>query len=1116
MPKFTPEQKRVVEHDRGNILVSASAGSGKTHTMIERTCRLILDKKAAVNEILAVTFTEAAAAQMREKLRSKLSEKITNDGQTEFIEQLNLIATSDISTLHAFCGRLIRNYFFEVGLTPDFKIADESEAQILKNESIDRTFSEFYDLEEEWFLTLVERHAHGRKDKSLRELIISAYNFCQTEPNPDEVLSRYKEFYSDQGYSALLERYKTSVFEKIENLNIKAEQAAEVFKEEELDKSAALSDSFINHLQKILDEDCLLALSTIGEFTKRMDFDRGLSENATIAKAKILSCKTVLKKMVERFNPRFLDEDGKERAKLLEHTDYLKKVINRFGEIYSEMKREENVLDFNDLEHFALKILSNPEISADVKSKYKYVFVDEYQDTNGVQEEILNRVSNDNLLMVGDVKQSIYGFRGCRPDIFIQKNKDMSASGQAVVKLNENFRSANAVIDTVNAIFNHCMTEEYFGESYKGNSELKSGGQYAQDAVGRAELHFIEKPEKKKTEEEQPRVYDVINASKQEKETETSLTAALVTEIIKQELGKEYYDPKEKRFKNIDYSDVAILTRSRENKYVTDLVKGLRGRGITVVSEVKENVCDFPEISILVAALKLIDCFYQDIPLVTVLKSPIGGFTDEDLMEIAGYYLDQTGDKRSGFSEAFKYYIDNAVNGLSQNLKRFLDYFERIRLVADFAGAFGAIDRLVKEKDLESHLLAMTGGEVRALRLKRFLSAAVVGQKRLTVKEFLLKIETSSEAFGFSECGQDRSVKAMTIHKSKGLEFPVVIVCGLERGFNVMDERGEVLFSREMGLAVKSYDDDKKELDETLLRVVVQDQMRKSMVREEMRLFYVATTRATYSMHLIAENEDSRQDHFSGAECFMDFVPSDMEMTIHNQKDFDFTNLTHETRKVLIANPDKTAFEKMRQNFAFSYPYLAETTLPLKTDVTSVNKREQVEEEQKTFVLFDEETTDIERGNTAHKIMEHLDFSNPDFIGQVKGMIDSGIVSAEQVEKISLEKIENAVKCKALSGLNSKSLYREKGFLVGIEANKLFDTTSQETVVLQGIIDLMVVDGDSLRVIDYKYSQRVKDSLKSKYKKQLELYSYAAEKVLGKKVVSKTIVNLFTGESVDL
>ena len=212
MPDFTPEQKRVVEHDSGNILVSASAGSGKTHTMIERVIRLILEKKARVNEILAVTFTEAAAAQMREKLKNALSKKISDDGKLEFIDQLSLIATSDISTLHAFCARLIRTYFFEVGLTPDFKIADESEAQILKNESIDKAFKELYDQEQEWFLNLIERHAHGRKDKQFRELVVSAYDFLRTEPNSEEILSKYKLYYSNNGYLELLKQYKQTVF----------------------------------------------------------------------------------------------------------------------------------------------------------------------------------------------------------------------------------------------------------------------------------------------------------------------------------------------------------------------------------------------------------------------------------------------------------------------------------------------------------------------------------------------------------------------------------------------------------------------------------------------------------------------------------------------------------------------------------------------------------------------------------------------------------------------------------------------------------------------------------------------------------------------------------------
>lgn len=1118
MPELKKEQAEAVFHERGDILVSASAGSGKTYTMIERVKRLVTEKNVDVSEILAVTFTEASAADMKEKLKKALIEKIGGENDARLVGQLAAVSTADISTLHSFCGRLIRTYFFTAGVSPDFSIIDEADAKVMRRECVDRVFKEFYDSGDERFYDIVDRHASGRSDEKLKELVLKAYSFCDSEAEPEKSYDLFISNYSERGNAFILSEYKRILDGELQDLLLPLEEAIEAFEFSGLAKGKAFVETLYADIKSVLNSDDVYFVKNYENYALKVDFERKLDETLSEYKAEAVAVRDKVKKLFKKFAKHLTDRstDNGRLEGLCAHTEEFVKILKRFGEIYSKEKRQENLLDFNDLEHYALKILSDGEIVSAVRKKYKYVFVDEYQDTNGVQEEIISRIANDNLFMVGDVKQSIYGFRGCRPEIFAKKYAHMEKNGQKVLMLNDNFRSASAVINTVNDIFRYCMTEKYFGENYAGRSELRAGGIYPEGCDGRAELHFLKKADKEK-EEELPRVYDVLKEAENSEGDKTASVASLLTEIINDELTKAFYDTKEKKFKQVTYKDIAVLTRNKNGTYVSELVKGLSRHGIPVTSDVKENVCDFPEISMMVCALKAVDCFSQDIPLAATLKSPIGGFSDEDLAEIVCFYRDERSENKDvGFCDAYRYYISNAETELKNRLKDFDEYFAKIRYIADFVGAHGVLERLIKDKNIEANLFAERSGKLKVSRLRRFVSASVAGGKRYTVKEFLYKAETSPEAFGFSECGDEDTVKVMTIHASKGLEFPVVIVCGLERQMNDEEESGDVLFSREHGFAFKYYDDEKRTTYETPLRGVIREKMRKERMKEEMRLFYVATTRATYSLHLTFEGkEDKRSEKFTGAEHFLDYIPSFLPVTVHLEEDFDFTNLKAGVRKVLIGQADFFKTEKIRKNINFSYPFAADTAVPLKSNVTEA-AIVYADENAFAHVLFDEPSPDTEKGLIAHKLLEYYRFGGEAFSVQVDGMVKAGILDYERLDKINLERIKRAVTGGAFDCVAGMKLYREKSFLVGIPANMLFETESTEEVAVQGIIDLLAIDGDKAVIIDYKYSSLERESLKLKYAKQLDLYAYAAEKVLKKKVVKKTLVNLFTGETVDL
>lgn len=1112
MPELKKEQRQAVFHDQGNILVSASAGSGKTFVMIERAIRLITEGKASVKEILAVTFTELAATEMKEKLKKALFEKISKTKDLTLAKELSEVATSDICTLHAFCGRLIRTYFYAIGVNPDFKILDEGEATALKKDSIDKVFKDCYQQKEEWFIKLCKRHFVKRTDEEFKSTILQLRDYCYINAETDLYLQKCEQFYTEEGFSDLLSEFKISLNQKIGKLISVAKDCSYLFNKENKQQLKEFADGLIEDMGEFLLEEDVYALKRFVGYKRDLPKGRKHSEEVANTINVISSVREAFKEIIEQATTGFNDRnsDVSTLSELKEHTRGLFRLINLYNERYAELKKEENALDFSDLEHCALKILKDEKIRSEVRARYKFAFVDEYQDVNGVQEEILSAVTNDNLFMVGDAKQSIYGFRGCRPEIFSKKLKGMTEANQSTVILNHNFRSCDKVIETVNKIFGFSMTKEFYGISYKESSELCAGGVYPKDKEGRAELHLLKTPAREKRQYEQPRLYNILNELKKDEQTKTQPVASLIAELIFSECEKEFYDPKLKTMRPIKFGDIAILTRNKENKFVKDIVKGLNSYGIPVVSVVKENVLDYPEIASLINVLKLIDCFNQDVPLASTLKSAVGKFTDEELAEIVVTY-NQT-EERGSFYQAFNYFIAHGEGELREKAQRFKEYISKIRLVADFVGAHGILKRIIRENDIEQTLLAMDDGVAKLKRLRRFVSASKTEDKSLSVKEFIKRISDFPGAFGLSEQSSENSVKLMTIHASKGLEFPVVIVCGLERNANSREEREEIMFDHDLGFAVKSYNDLDKTMKETPLRAIFRSKMKENRIKEELRLFYVALTRATYSLHLtVMAGKDQRKNFFCGAKRFLDYVPLDMPITLHEYEDLIVNAKPIQTKKVLIGSPNEESVEQMNKNFAFIYPFLEETNLRLKTSVTKANKL-LTEENYPVKVLYSEEKTDDEKGNIAHKIMEHLDFSNlNEFDFQLEEMLNSNLLTKEEISKVNLDRIKNALSCPIFSQLKGYKLFAEKDFMVNVGANEVFDTSTKEPVILQGIIDLLAIKQNDGIIIDYKYSALSKEGLEKRYKKQLQLYKYAVETSLNVKVSKTVLVNIFTG-----
>lgn len=1119
--KFTEDQKRVVEHNDGNILVSASAGSGKTHTMISRLIRLITEGKSSLKRVLALTFTESAASEMKEKLRSALIKSINETGNEKLVKELGEIASADISTIDSFCKRLVKKYFFEVGVSPDFAIADEAVSLSLKKEAVDKTFSEFYASKNQKFKSLVDKYSPKRKDDDLREIVSWIYEKCSSCENEEELFEKTLYYYTNEGYEELKKEYKLLLDRNLKKLVREVEEISQGFQDLNYLRSAEFCEALISDMQNFINGDSVYVYKT--KYSIKLFSSSKMDEEGNALKELVTKSRDKLVKIIADANDCLTDDEtAKERNAILsEHTNLIFSLVKRYGEIYSELKREENLLDFSDLERQTLELLKKDAVRESVKDCYDYIFLDEYQDVNGVQEAIMGLISKDNTFMVGDAKQSIYGFRGCRPEFFEEKFKKMKALGVGAEKLNENFRSAPAVIEMVNKVFSYSMTEEVYGQRYKNNAELVHGGLFDDEHQGRAELHLLIKSKNKKTDTLVPEVYDLLKDAMKEEQSDVNLTAGLVAKIVEEELNKTYYDAKEGVTKKIEYKDIAILTRDRNSKYVADLIKGLSLIGIPTVTDSKETITDYPEIRSLTSLLELTTGYYKDLPLAMLMKSPIGGFTNEELAEISLAYGEcgEESKKREGFSYAVLHFAKSEKGELAEKTRAFLEYLNGIRELSAFLSAHDLLSRVIEEKNIEAYLLASKRGEQKLARVRFLLSASEGEGKNYSTKEFLRLIKTNPNTLKATIFGGEDSVKVMTIHASKGLEFPVVIVCGLEKKHNIKDQSSPILYERNHGFASKYYDDNSRLIYPTILRGVIKERIKEQTIKEELRLFYVALTRAIYSLNLTYLTEqDTRKDYFNGADKFIDYIPGNIPKTEYTEEDINVSNGLAETRKVLISEINQTEIKLIKDRMNYIYPYKSDTTLPLKTSVTeanSLNKTEYYKVEELVREYTDK--TDTKKGTIAHRFLELYDFDQmPQVKEYAKKLIDNGLISSEELDEINLERIGDAINGGAFNGLKDKKLYREKRFLVNLPASEVLGVDSKEEILLQGTIDLLAVGENEAMVIDYKYSSASPEKIKERYSKQLNLYALAVEKVLGKKVVSKTVINLISGQTIEI
>ena len=1113
----TPQQRRAIDADHGNVLVSASAGSGKTFVMISRIIRLITEGKASVGDILAVTFVKLAAQEMKEKLVKALSDEIAKGGEHAGLlkKQLAEVPTADFCTLHSFCANFLRKYFSEAGLDPRFQVMDEGEALVMKRESLDQSFEQAFEEGDAHALHLATVFSRRRKLDEVKEIVLKTYHFLWSEENPQKTAQNALEYYTEDAYDHMMEEMlreeKQGATELSETVRVFALDCAAAG----LNKYAVSASECAEALAKIAASATAEAYGkALADWSFRMPSVRFKEDQAELGKeyqGRFKEITAQIPKLRKSAEPLLIArETGLAALKESRRTcEALIAVTLRFQSVYAENKKEAGKVDFSDLEHETLRLLENEDVKKEAAARYKYVFADEYQDINGAQESILRRLSNDNLFMVGDVKQSIYAFRGCNPDYFARKfSRFQEGDGQAIL-LNGNFRCSSAVLDTVNRTFARVMTKGTCGFHYREDGAM-TGGELYGDHYGRSELHLVEESKVKR--EITPAVYRVKGAPLRQTEQGAGENEVVCT--VLEELQRTWYDIKTESVRPVTYGDIAVLAR---NGTVIDRVAtALAAAGIPVCAERKQSIVGYPEIRALIDLLRLICCAEQDGPLASVMLSPVGGFEEEELARI------RLAAPHGSFCDAVRT-VSERQDELGGKIRAFYTYFQTVRDRADFLGAGELLDKVIAETSFDVYYAACEGGENAIRRIRRFVSESRTQSSALTVQDFLDKATNMPSSFVLAEAGGENGVRVLSMHASKGLEFPVVILAGLGGKFNENDLHAEVMYSRSYGIAVRHYDLARRKKEDTVLREYMKRHLRCALAREEMRLLYVAMTRAKYALHLICPSVGNlttdrailQAGKMSDFLAKSDAAPFERAGEAYRSQ--------RENKRVLVCAPNPALSAAIRQRLDYVYPHIDAVGLPSKTSVTRVASVQH--EYYATTEIYGENSA--EKGTAMHAVLEILakkgllstakNLSKQDLFALCKAEVSAGKIPAETLDLIDFEEAQRVVSLPVFGKLAGATLYPEQPFTVLLDARDLppLESDSREKVLVQGVIDLLAVKDGKAWILDYKRTTvKKREDVLARYRTQLVLYRAAVEKVLGLPVENLCIVNLLSGEEI--
>ncbi|MDO5402316.1 MAG: helicase-exonuclease AddAB subunit AddA [Eubacteriales bacterium] len=1196
--QWTDEQKAAFTLSERNILVAAAAGSGKTAVLVERIIKKITDSRNPVNvdELVVVTFTKAAAAEMKQRIRVAIDALVEQQPDNmHLVKQLTLLNNAQICTIDSFCLGIIRNYFTEVDLDPCFRTADEAEIKLLENDIMEDMLEEYYASENQDFFDFVDSYATGRNDASVEEMILKLYGFARSNPWPQEwydmCLLPYTASELEES-SAVKFLYKNimNVLADYETLYTKMAEICRKPQGPLMYVEAVESD--LAGIRQLLMAD---SFAELGRRVRLISFDalgrKKIPDVSEDMKKYVKDMRDSYKKYVTDIllSKIFVSEPGQILKDLEDNRKavlMLVKLTKDFESRILKEKRQRNIIDFNDMEHLALDILVSydggekkcTEVAKKLAYKYNEIMIDEYQDSNLLQEAILTAVSKsayedcaNNIYMVGDVKQSIYKFRLACPDLFIDKYdryKSFKAeeSAEQKIELQMNFRSRKNVLESCNDVFKRVMNKKFCGIEYDDSARLNAGFPYP-EADLKTEAVLINTPEA---------------SGRDARETEGAYIADRIKALME---DGQVYDARKGQYREIRYSDIVILTRSVKD-WADVFVNELMDKGIPAYCESNGGYFATFEIKVLLNFLSIIDNPTKDIEMSGVMLSYFGGFTIEELAIV------RNGDKSTSlFNQLVQTAQKADLPPLCIKAKEFVDKINIFRKKSEYMSIQELVWEVVYATGYFDYVGTMPAGRQRQANIDILLQRAGAYERSsysglFNFLRYVERMKKSDIDYGeASVLGEnDNLVRVMSIHKSKGLEFPVVFVAGMHKKMNFMDAAGSIVVDGNLGIGMDVVRLDKRTKGKTVVKAAIARKIVQDTIAEEQRVLYVAMTRAREKLIMTGVDKDMAKAvdkwktkagelEVSDAFTFLDnenfktyfdmvmpvaFLPENknlggFEVCVVEDEKISSTEgtalqaLTEETSK---AEADDKGNEKdVCMDSYPPYEYEPETSRKLKITVSELKtlQHEQdfdsssIQEASLYEALKDNDEEDIkdtvpvpefiagrcsklagnERGTAYHRMMECLDYNKTSSIEEIRQSMQE-MVSDERMTRIQADSIdvEDIFKfCSSNLGMRIKAAI-DSGL---VKREQPFVFKPQKGAVtnqlVQGVIDLYFEEAEELVIVDYKTDHvRFKNDgealLKERYAVQLDYYAMALEQITGKKVREKIIYSFDLGKEI--
>ena len=1125
---------------------------------------------------------------MREKILEAIYKKIEENPEDENLQkQVILLNKASISTIHSFCLDVIKNNFYEIDVSANTRIADDSEILLLQQEVIDDLFEEKYEEEDSNFIKLIKTYTKYNQDEVLKDLILRVYSYIQASPFPEEWLEEQIEKlniedgtnFSDTVWGKIITENANQILEdsilKLQNIRTRMTRFPELDKftakiEDDIDKYTYIQNNLSDW------DTAVEAINTLKNaiWTKDQRITNDLKDEAKDVRE---STKDEFKKVKKLMNCSSEEavQDIKYMYPILK---MLKDLILEFSQKFYQRKREKNIMDFSDMEHLALKILVKKdengnvvksEIAKKYENKFEEIAIDEYQDSNLVQEYILTSVSRgNNIFMVGDVKQSIYKFRQARPKLFLDKYDSYKlepVDGEdRKIQLFKNFRSRSNILDFTNLVFEDIMSRELGNIEYNQDEYLNLGANFEtiQNQDYKTELEILDlseenddiwKTDEEETEEEQEKVEDVV------------LEARFVARKIKELIDDKYQiiDKKTGR-RDIQYKDIAILLRTSSG-VANVYEKEISELEIPVYSDSSSQYLQSVEIETIMSLLRIINNPMQDIPLVTVMRSPIGNFTDNELIEI------RMADRNSSFYEAL-------LKSDLEKAHRFLALLKELREDEEYMSLDEWIWNIYTKTGYMNYVNLMPNGALRVSNLrmlferaKQYEEASFKGLYNFI--NFIDKIKFNQEDLKAAKIiGENENVvRIMTIHKSKGLEFPVVILAGVGKQFNFRDLNGKILLDQDLGMGPQYIDSDRYIEFKTLAKKALAIKAKNEAISEEMRILYVALTRAKEKLIIVGRQKDVNKKMSEKQKLLEIYSTIDdnkinpyllqkyktyldwleliyLKEGVANTKNLFTVNINKkEKTSVKIENEvedisekiieesnknnDEQEKEKIKEILNWQYKHQSIEGIPTKTSVSKL-KEEREQEIQITqepkFINEEAKTklTGAQKGTLIHlclqKMRETEEYNLEKITELIEGLKDKEIITEIEAQNIDKEKLLEYTNSQLWTELKqAKEIHKEHPFYINIKASRIYNQINKEddeNILVQGVIDLFFIDkDDKLILVDYKtdYVQN-ENELIEKYKGQLDLYKEALEQSLDKKVDRMCIYSVYLNKLIEI